>query len=233
MRANDSFGVGDRIRAYHFEPCEGRPESYLVGVVLQVVDEPYRAYRVAVERDVMHGEDMPGTPARESLVPLRVSPRDFDGRVSAARTESEGAGMGDLTVHVVAVERDGRFDADWFLEESGASKVFATRAVRLSREGAEGVTVHRYAHRVRGPHSGRAIQREVEIDAYADTRGSRTKAVIGQVCPECGGQVVFHDGRRPFAAPVGDGTCEDPVMVGPHGVSCPKCGWADADHSDA
>lgn len=85
----EGFGAGDRIRAYHFEPCHGRPDRYLVGVVLQVVDEPYRAYRIAVERDVEEGRgDLPLGLAPEALVSME-SLTDFDGRVTL-ESEHEG-----------------------------------------------------------------------------------------------------------------------------------------------
>ena len=83
MLKYEGFGVGDRIKAFHFEPCPGRPDSFLVGVIIGKVERPYAAYVVAVERNEVGGKPVPVGLAPESLVPMQAL-HDFEGRVSIA-----------------------------------------------------------------------------------------------------------------------------------------------------
>lgn len=72
--------VGDKIRAYDFEPMEGRPDRYIEGVVREVVQwvraGGYKAYDIVLTYDSMGGRPI-GTAI---YVPMEIG-MDFDIRV--------------------------------------------------------------------------------------------------------------------------------------------------------
>lgn len=71
--------VGDKIRAYDFEPLPGRPECFIEGIVLEIGDvKPYgyKAFTVALTHDSFGGRPM-GTLV---YVPLQVG-MEYDTRV--------------------------------------------------------------------------------------------------------------------------------------------------------
>ena len=79
--------VGDKIRAYDFEPLYPRPARYIEGVVKQVIDEShpdfknlhYFAYHVTVTKDTL-GEGEHSRVNYEVLVPMETS-MDYIGRI--------------------------------------------------------------------------------------------------------------------------------------------------------
>jgi len=49
----EGIPVGTRIRAYDFEPMEGRPERYVEGVIIEslMTPERYAAYKIFADSD--------------------------------------------------------------------------------------------------------------------------------------------------------------------------------------
>jgi len=79
--------VGDCIKAFDFEPCKGRPEYYIVGIVREIgwVRDEYIAYKVECfydsdERIVASGAKHTRV-GQTIYVPVLTS-MDYDGRVT-------------------------------------------------------------------------------------------------------------------------------------------------------
>lgn len=72
----EGFTTGQKIRAFDFEPMEGRRDRYVEGEIIEVVYGDFYAYRVQVEVDTM----APAGARTEVLVPFETT-FDFDGRV--------------------------------------------------------------------------------------------------------------------------------------------------------
>ena len=53
--------VGDRIRAYHFEPFEGRPKYYVEGVVdsIKINSANVKCFRIKCDVDTLWPEQKP------------------------------------------------------------------------------------------------------------------------------------------------------------------------------
>lgn len=85
LKFEGKFKEGDYIRAYDFEPIRGRLDSYIEGVVVEIVDDlkslPYKAYKIKLEQSVRSGniERSDGTML---YVPMETS-RDYDHRIIA------------------------------------------------------------------------------------------------------------------------------------------------------
>lgn len=78
--------VGDCIKAYDFEPCEGRPEYYIVGIVRSIgwVRDEYIAYFVECFYDSDESSYKGSRWSRVGqtvYVPVMTS-MDYDGRVT-------------------------------------------------------------------------------------------------------------------------------------------------------
>lgn len=75
----EGFQTGDRIRAYDFEPCEGRRDRYIIGTILEVDAWHLGAlcYRVEVENDTTFYNN----PRDVVFVPYECI-FDYDGRVT-------------------------------------------------------------------------------------------------------------------------------------------------------
>ncbi len=80
----DGINVGSVIRAYDFEPLGDRPDRYIDGEIVEVVDgvkdlTDAKMYRVRVEVDTLYPEN----PRPEVFVPMEVLGRsEWDGRVT-------------------------------------------------------------------------------------------------------------------------------------------------------
>jgi hypothetical protein len=79
------FKIGDKIRAYHFKPCEGRAESYIEGVIDGISCER-DCFIVKTTKDVIAGKEKPINDInREYQVPIPgevIMCFDFEGRVT-------------------------------------------------------------------------------------------------------------------------------------------------------
>lgn len=83
----EGFTVGQRIRAYDFEPRDGATDRYVIGVILAVmtpdqvaaagVDGAFAAYKIKVDTDTVFDQ-----PREVLYVPLEVSIFEWDGRVT-------------------------------------------------------------------------------------------------------------------------------------------------------
>jgi len=84
----DGIAIGSRIKAFDFEPIEGRPDCYIEGEVIQVtqVGGPfgYKAYEVFCEYDSWFKDGDPSEDGnrvyKNVFVPLETS-HDYDNRV--------------------------------------------------------------------------------------------------------------------------------------------------------
>ena len=79
--------VGDLIKAFDFEPCPGRPDCYVVGVVREIgwVNNEYIGYTIDCVYDTMFAvagvDSICSRVGRTVYVPVQTS-MDYDGRVS-------------------------------------------------------------------------------------------------------------------------------------------------------
>jgi hypothetical protein len=75
--------VGDLIRAYDFEPCPGRPDMYVVGIVRDIgwVRNEYIGYTIDCVYDTMFAGPITSRVGRTVYVPVQTS-MDYDGRVT-------------------------------------------------------------------------------------------------------------------------------------------------------
>ncbi len=81
----EGIPVGTYIRAYDFEPIEGRKDCFIEGTIKSVVDKGFLAYAIVVEYDSWDEDvsDIKPEHSRvgvEYFVPLE-STFDYDGRV--------------------------------------------------------------------------------------------------------------------------------------------------------
>ena len=78
LKFENIAGIDDIIRAYDFQPMEGRPTRYVEGIVEGIVDNiGYRAFKIFCTFDT---EDY--RQGKTVFVPLEVSFSEFDARVS-------------------------------------------------------------------------------------------------------------------------------------------------------
>ena len=93
LKYENTAEIGDLIKAYDFEPVEGRPDAYLVGRVLRkgpvyVEIEPGRKAYVCDGYTVYVTDSVSGSDkldmdriGREMYVPYETAIWDYDGRV--------------------------------------------------------------------------------------------------------------------------------------------------------
>ena len=72
------FQVGDRIRSWDFQPCEGRADRYVEGVFERISDDGRLVIRCAFDSTNM------GREGQEILTPIVMFITDFDGRLAYA-----------------------------------------------------------------------------------------------------------------------------------------------------
>lgn len=76
--------VGDLIRAYDFEPCPGRPDMYVVGIVKDIgwIRNEYIGYTIDCVFDSLSKEIPKASRVGATVyVPVQTS-MDYDGRVT-------------------------------------------------------------------------------------------------------------------------------------------------------
>lgn len=81
----------EKIRAYDFQPMVSRPDCFVEGFVVEIVQrktlggDSYQAFKIMCTRDIWEGEEMIAQYSRVGTtvyVPLPFEAgRDFDGRV--------------------------------------------------------------------------------------------------------------------------------------------------------
>jgi hypothetical protein len=83
MNHANKFKVGNTIRAYEFQPCAGRDDSYHEGKVVNECNTAhgYHAYEIEVTRHVFGGEACPESVGERVLVPHQVSFREYAHRI--------------------------------------------------------------------------------------------------------------------------------------------------------
>jgi len=80
--------VGDLIRAYDFEPMEGRPDCYVVGIVKEIgwVNNEYIGYTIECVYDTMFAvagvDSICSRVGRKVFVPVQLMIMEYDGRVT-------------------------------------------------------------------------------------------------------------------------------------------------------
>lgn len=88
LKYENSFEIGDRIRAYDFQPMEGRNECYLEGVIVDTTTEPgYRAFVVECDTDVFDGLMHDTRIGHKIFVPMETS-NDYDGRITSVKSST-------------------------------------------------------------------------------------------------------------------------------------------------
>jgi hypothetical protein len=72
--------VGDLIKAFDFEPMEGRPDCYVVGIVKDIgwIRNEYIGYTIDCVYDTMASSRV----GRTVYVPVQMSFMEYDGRVT-------------------------------------------------------------------------------------------------------------------------------------------------------
>ena len=93
LKFQNKFKVGDKIKAYDFEPMPDRPDRFVVGSVIKVdataQSQPGAlGYHIKVEKDEPSGKRVGQT----IFVPYEIG-MDHDDRVTAAEKIEEGASM--------------------------------------------------------------------------------------------------------------------------------------------
>lgn len=78
----EGFAIGDRIKAFDFEPRPGRKDRYVVGRIIEVVRNgsenlPFAHYWIRVERDTSYTDELR---RKYVAVPMETT-FDYDGRV--------------------------------------------------------------------------------------------------------------------------------------------------------
>lgn len=73
-----NFTVGQRIKAFDFEPMKGRCDKFVIGTIVSTQEFPYAGYIVKVEEDSVFSN--PSRP--EVIVPMEVAFLEYDNRVT-------------------------------------------------------------------------------------------------------------------------------------------------------
>jgi len=86
LKFEESFVIGDRIKAYDFEPIPGREECFIEGTIIDTTSEPgYLAFVVECDNDVFGGsvvhDDRIG---KHIFVPMETS-MDYDNRITLSQ----------------------------------------------------------------------------------------------------------------------------------------------------
>lgn len=83
LKFEGQFKLGDRIKAFDFEPMEGRPDRFVVGQVTAIgyVADGYKAYTIRVEEDST-AEGLYSREGHDVFVPMEVSIFEYDNRVT-------------------------------------------------------------------------------------------------------------------------------------------------------
>lgn len=85
LKFEGKFNVGDYIRAYDFEPCKGRLDSYIEGTIVEVhqfdsnVPGDYSYFKVDIEHCVSRGEKIQSA-SKIFKVPMETT-MDYDHRI--------------------------------------------------------------------------------------------------------------------------------------------------------
>lgn len=84
-KRHSGFQVGQRIKAYDFEPMPGRDERYVIGTIKEAIDDPkpgeipdYACYYVIVEEDTLFPEE----PRTTVFVPMEIYPGEYKDRIT-------------------------------------------------------------------------------------------------------------------------------------------------------
>ena len=73
------FKLGQKIRAFDFQPMEGREDRFVEGVIVDVQYSPYHSYQIeALEASSDHYSE-----GDRVSVPMEMSFMEYDGRVVA------------------------------------------------------------------------------------------------------------------------------------------------------
>lgn len=87
LKFEGKFSVGDRIRAYDFEPRVGVPDRFVEGVITEVGNDfnGVAGYVVKVDVDSVFTKN----PREEIIAPYECLFMEFDGRIVSAEVAEE------------------------------------------------------------------------------------------------------------------------------------------------
>ncbi len=80
----EGIKIGTKIKAFHFQPMEGRPDSYITGTIIGIRknDTEAHSYEVKVDTDVIGGKSVPVADGKTMWVPFEVAFMEFDNRIT-------------------------------------------------------------------------------------------------------------------------------------------------------
>lgn len=82
MMKFEGLAIGTSIRAYDFEPMEGRKDRYIDGVIIEEHNQYFRGYKIRVFNDSSFGNGEEGRVGHIAVVPMEIAFDDYDGRVT-------------------------------------------------------------------------------------------------------------------------------------------------------
>jgi len=82
LKFEGKFNVGDVIRAYDFEPMQGRGDSFIEGKIVKLEADGlyYKAYVIEATRKVCNGKEYTNFDSGRCFVPYETS-MDYDHRI--------------------------------------------------------------------------------------------------------------------------------------------------------
>lgn len=83
LKFEGKFKVGEIIKAYDFMPMPDRPDSYIVGKIVDDynVQHHFHAYKVEIIEQVWAGENDYSEVGGPAWIPHQVMFMEFDGRI--------------------------------------------------------------------------------------------------------------------------------------------------------
>lgn len=83
LKFEGKFKVGDIIKAYDFEPMSDRPDSFILGKVVEEKNDEhgFAAYKVIQIKHVVFGNELTEDANTEAWIPHQVSFMEYDNRI--------------------------------------------------------------------------------------------------------------------------------------------------------
>lgn len=89
LKFEGKFKVGQKIKAFDFEPMEGRKPSYIIGTVIEEknTEHHFNAYKIVILKRVFAGIEEHDEVGDFGWVPHQVSMCEYDNRVTLAERD--------------------------------------------------------------------------------------------------------------------------------------------------
>jgi hypothetical protein len=86
LKFEGKFEKGDVIKAFDFMPMDGRPDSFIIGKIIETdcVEHGYKSYKVVMYKHVINGKEYADEVGDVAWIPHEVSFMEYDNRITLA-----------------------------------------------------------------------------------------------------------------------------------------------------